>query len=128
MILKTEQEALTSLISNFASSSSIFECWDHLRTYMNRFGFDRLLFASKPYADATNFHNLFGTFVLSSYGSTIDQMFVKDRGFTDDVTTKFLLENTGAVSWRLSRERFLCLLGQFLAIVRVRRLCEDAYR
>jgi len=107
IILKTQPDVLSGLISSFASSSSIFECWEHLRTYMNSFGFDRLLFASKPYADATNFHNLFGTFVLSSYGPVIDQVFVKDRGFTDDVTTKFLLENTGAVSWQLSRDKFL---------------------
>lgn len=94
-------------IDIFGNARNISECWAYLCAQMADYGFGRLLYARKPFANKSNFHNLTETIVLSTYGPQIDALFVQGRGYTDDLTTQWSLENNGAVSWQVSRTAFL---------------------
>jgi hypothetical protein len=39
---------------------------------------------------------------LSSYGAEFDAVFVRDGGFSSDVTTQWALDSEGSVSWPLA--------------------------
>ena len=98
---------LCNFIKICAGAKHIEACWESLRANLDDFGFDRLLFASKGGANKSNLHNLFGTYILSSYGEAVDQLFITNRAFVEDFTVNWLLENIGAVSWQVNRDRYL---------------------
>ena len=100
-------ERVAKFIKQSASAQHVDECWRDLKSHLVAFGFNRILFASKVGASKGNLHNLFGTFILSSYGDAIDNLFITNRGFVEDFTVNWLLENNGAISWQVNRDRYL---------------------
>lgn len=102
-----EFERIQKFVRVVAEAKHIDECWAALRLEMASFGFDKLLFASKANVNRDNMHNLFGTYILSSYGEAVEEMFIQNRGFVADFTVNWLLQNRGAISWQVNRDRFL---------------------
>lgn len=98
---------LHQFIGKLNDAKNLLDCWNLLKDELAVIGFDRLLYARKPYATVSNFQNQFNTIILSSYGPKIDSLFVQSRGYLTDTTTLWALDNQGPVSWRMSREKYL---------------------
>lgn len=89
------------------NSQSVEDIWQTLVLELDSHGFDRIIFARKPRAELANFHNISDIMVLTNYDPGILDVFFDGRGYTQDITTLWALENEGAVSWSVSRNSFL---------------------
>ncbi|MFK7943692.1 MAG: LuxR C-terminal-related transcriptional regulator [Paracoccaceae bacterium] len=82
-------------------------CWSRLCSALRCYDVDRIFYARKPIADAQSFHNRFRLTWFSTYGAEADRLFVDLGGYVMNHTIRWALENTGAISWRVNRDRYL---------------------
>ena len=105
--MKKRLPSIDDYVDRLLRSNTLYEAWTLLLSDLECIGFDRALYGRKPRATAKNFHNHADTLIFSSYGSDVDKLFVEARGYTSDVTTNWVLAHEGAVSWSVSREKYL---------------------
>ncbi len=97
---------IQSLLSDFAELPDLKTGWTRLCDALADFEIDRALYARKPLADLENFHNRFRVTYFSSYGEEADRLLVELGGYVVNHTIRWAVENSGAVSWRVNRERY----------------------
>ena len=104
---KSSGPEVLSLLSEFSQVSSLNEAWVLLCDALEKFGIDRAFYARKPLADLQTFHNRFRMIYFSTYGEAADRLLVEEGGFVQSHSIRWAVENSGAISWRVNRERFL---------------------
>lgn len=105
--VNTSQDGILECLQAFCGARDGYHCWSILCDKLARLGFERVMYVRRPVADFENVKNLAQTFILSTYGPEVERFFVENRGYLDDVTTAWAIENQGAVSWSLSRQKYL---------------------
>ncbi|WP_411892844.1 helix-turn-helix transcriptional regulator [Yoonia sp. SDW83-1] len=105
--MEKEDQILNNFIGHVTAAKHIDDCWEKLTDCLRIFGFTKLLFAAKANVTFENLHNHFGVILLSTYGAEIDEFFFNNRAYVTDMMTRWALENQGAISWQVNRNRFL---------------------
>lgn len=98
---------LETILADLSRTNDLKVCWSRLCALLERDGIDRVFYARKPLANRQNFHNRFRVTWFSTYGAAADDLFVKRGGYVANLTIRWALENAGARSWRVNRERYL---------------------
>lgn len=80
-------------------SSSVEEVWGRLTAYMERFGFDRLIYGFTRFRTANSFGDMNDLLVLSSHGEDYIRPFIDEGLFFHAPMVRWATENEGACSW-----------------------------
>lgn len=105
--MPTSLSNVQNLLSDLAELSDLKASWTRLCEALGDFEIDRAFYARKPLADLRNFHNRFRVTYFSSYGEEADRLLVELGGYVVNRTIRWAVENSGAISWRVNRERYL---------------------
>lgn len=114
-----------ALLVQTGRTNDLADCWSGLCGALSNFEIDRVLYARKPLADHRTFHNRFRLTWFSTYGEEADSLFIEKGGYVTSQTIRWALDNAGAMSWRVNRDRYLLgkMSGQEEAVhLRMREL------
>lgn len=91
-LIEPSHDAL-SYLRCVGRSMDLDTCWRQLCADLAGFGFSQVIYARKPGATVTNFHQLWDTLILSTYGAAAEDFLVGARGYTAETTVKWAVEH-----------------------------------
>ncbi|MEP3846647.1 MAG: autoinducer binding domain-containing protein [Paracoccaceae bacterium] len=100
------ENVVEEFILKIAKHDELEQCWKSLTEQLAVFGFNRVLYGSREDGALKRFSNLSNSVIFSTYGGTLDKIFLYGRMYIDSPSVRWAGQNEGALSWGVIQQKY----------------------